>query len=189
VNFYEREAPQPCAAGNAAQRPRTPLFYEYARNFSAQQPAASRNSSNAVQVVQLRAGDVLYVPPYWSVHTEAASLSVLLDVLSLSQEQLLLTPAFYMEMPFVQELTQSKEQRIVSAQVFLVHVLSRVHGVFSVQKYAQALYRSRYSALFPENGLFLRKRRQFQCLRDQPALYNSIVDRYKPPDYLRDLHV
>lgn len=127
-----------------------------------------------VQTVTLRAGEVLYVPPYWMVHSEAHSLSAVLDVLSVSLEQRLLLPAWYSELPFAQAALLSSEERIVSAQVFLVHVLSRVHGVASVLKFARALYQSRFAALYPEEGLFM-QRSAFQCLRDQPSLYNSIV--------------
>lgn len=64
----------------------------------------------------LRAGEVLYVPPYWTVRSEApSSLSVTLDVLSVSHEQLLLTPVFLQALPF--DKGQTRDERIVSAQV------------------------------------------------------------------------
>jgi hypothetical protein len=147
-----------------------PLFVEYARQLG------NVIIRDPVRTVELQTGDVLYVPPYWSVHSEAVSFSVLLDVLSVSLEQQTLAPAYYLQLPFASALTQSKEQRLVAAQVYLVHVLSRVHGVTSVAKVAQALYRSRYAALYPENGLFLRKSK-FQCLQDQPELYDDLVSR------------
>jgi hypothetical protein len=62
--------------------------------------------------------------------------------------------------------------------VFLVHVLSRVHGVSSVRNYAQALYFARFAALFPDEGLFLRQQGAlFQCVRDQHEVYTSIISR------------
>ncbi len=64
----------------------------------------------------LQAGEVLYIPPYWTVHSEAPnSLSVILDVLSVSHEQILLTPAFLHPLPF--DKGQTRDERIVSAQV------------------------------------------------------------------------
>ncbi len=127
-----------------------------------------------VQKVVLAPGEVLYIPPYWFVHSEALTLSVSLDVLSVSQEQLLLLPAEHMGLPFKEADVATKEQRIVSAQVFLVHVLSRIKGFKSVRKYAESLYVNRYAALYPESGLFI-QRSNFQCLRDNTKLYNHIV--------------
>lgn len=150
--------------GNAARK-HSPLFPA---------PLAENTPPVAMQKVVLNPGEVLYVPPYWLVHTEAATLSLSVDVLSVSKEQLLLMPADHMGLPFKEEQVATKEQRIVSAQVFLVHVLSRVQGFTSVLKYARSLYQSRYAALYPEDGLYLQKSR-FQCLRDQTKKYNAII--------------
>jgi hypothetical protein len=171
VNVYSEGAgivSNNCPGHTARQS--APLFAEYARQLG------NATLRDTVRTVELQSGDVLYVPPYWSVHSEAVSSSVLLDVLSVSLEQQTLAPAYYLQLPFAPALTQSKEQRVVAARVYLVHVLSRVHGVTSVAKVAQALYRSRYAALYPENGLFLRKSK-FQCLRDQPELYDGLVSK------------
>ena len=80
----------------------------------------------------LRTGEVLYIPPYWMAHSEVVhnvpvfnastfripvSVSLSLDVLSVSQEQLLLMPAFHMALPFSNQNLKSKEEKIVSAQV------------------------------------------------------------------------
>lgn len=135
------------------------------------------SSVSKAQEAVLQAGQLLYVPPYWTVHSEAQTFSVLLDVLSVSQEQQLLSPAFHMALPFDAEQVETREQRIVAAQVFLVHVLSRVVGMTSVRKFALSLYHSRFSVLFPEEGLFLQKRAGFQCLRDQPEMYDNLVHR------------
>lgn len=129
-----------------------------------------------VQSVHLQAGEVLYIPPYWMVHSESHSISVILDVLSVSLEQRLILPAWYTELPFDPQALHTTEQRIVSAQVFLVHVLSRVQGVSSVLKFANALYQSRFAALYPEDGLFM-QRSTFQCLRDQGRVYNENVSK------------
>ena len=75
-------------------------------------------------------------------------------------------------------------------------MLSRIKGLESVRRYAHALYASRYAALFPADGLFLQQHsggsgggggesgggesggnKGFQCLRDQPDVYDGIVDK------------
>ena len=119
---------------------------------------------------------MLYIPPYWLVHSEALTLSASLDVHSVSSEQLLLLPLNHMQLPFQTKHASTKSERVVSAQVFIVHVLSRIRGFKSVLKYAQSLYQTRYSALYPEEGLFL-QRSEFSCLRDDPTLYNKIVNK------------
>lgn len=70
-----------------------------------------------IQSVLLHPGEVLYIPPYWLVYTEAVSLSLSVDVLSFSKEQDALLPAFHMSLPFKREHIQTKAQRIVSSQV------------------------------------------------------------------------
>lgn len=77
-----------------------------------------------MQSVLLHPGEVLYIPPYWLVYTEAVSLSLSVDVLSISREQDLLLPAFHMSLPFKKELIQTKAQRIVSSQVILYIILT-----------------------------------------------------------------
>ena len=163
--MYEEGGIDTSGCPDSAARKQSPLFSA---------PSAQPTPPVGIQEVTLNPGEVLYVPPYWLVHTEARTLSLSLDVLSVSKEQLLLLPADHMGLPFRGEEVASKEQRIVSAQVFLVHVLSRVQGFTSVLKYARSLYHSRYAALYPEDGLYL-QRSKFQCLRDQTKKYNSII--------------
>ena len=153
-----------------------------------------RYKSAARYVITLQPGQSLYIPPYWSVHQEAERLSVTLDVLSASQEQLWLTTAYQMPLPFGK--VQTKEERIVSSQVrtisivthtemtlsvlpqvYLVHVLSRITELTTIKKYASTLYKSRYSVLYPEKSLFVLKN-TFQCYKDQPDLHGSILDKY-----------
>ena len=83
-------------------------------------PTSTTSSSIATKVmsVSLSPGEVLYIPPYWLVHTQAPQLSLSIDVLSASQEQRLLLPAFHMALPFDNAAVQTPEQRIVSAQVY-----------------------------------------------------------------------
>ena len=69
--------------------------------------------------VSLQLGEVLYVPPFWVVHSEAlGQLSVSLDVLSASHEQMLLTKAHLLPLPFAQN--QTADERVVAAQVGVV---------------------------------------------------------------------
>lgn len=70
--------------------------------------------------ILLHPGEVLYIPPYWIIHSEAITLSVIIDVLSLSKEQDLLMPAYHMSLPFHLINIETKEARIVSAQVSLL---------------------------------------------------------------------
>eukprot|EP00598_Pedospumella_elongata_P000332 CAMPEP_0184973120 /NCGR_PEP_ID=MMETSP1098-20130426/5014_1 /TAXON_ID=89044 /ORGANISM="Spumella elongata, Strain CCAP 955/1" /LENGTH=515 /DNA_ID=CAMNT_0027495551 /DNA_START=241 /DNA_END=1788 /DNA_ORIENTATION=- len=174
INLYEEggQDPSVCPAGSSPNK-RSSLFQTSEKKDSPAPPPA------VVQKVVLEPGEVLYIPPYWFMHSEALALSVSLDVLSVSQEQLLLLPAEHMGLPFQEADVATKEQRFVSAQVFLVHVLSRIKGFKSVRKYAESLYDSRYAALYPESGLFI-QRSNFQCLRDNTKLYNRIVRKLLP---------
>lgn len=70
--------------------------------------------------ISLHPGEVLYIPPYWIIHSEAITLSIIIDVLSLSKEQDLLMPAYHMSLPFHSMNIKTKEARIVSAQVCLL---------------------------------------------------------------------
>lgn len=122
----------------------------------------------------LRPGDVLYVPPYWMVRSQVTqSLSVALDVLSASHQQLLLAQADQLPFPFLQS-NQTREERAVSAQVFLAHLLSRVREVASIRKYATVLYASRFAALFPRQDRRVRES-AFTCLKDDPARHSAVV--------------
>jgi hypothetical protein len=74
-----------------------------------------KGGSGGVVKVTLRQGDVLYVPPYWGVHSEAShtnraagagwrdgAFSVVLDVPSVSMEQLALLEAWHMRLPMLE---------------------------------------------------------------------------------------
>ena len=90
--------------------------------------------------VELRAGQVLYVPPFWLLHTEATTLSLTLDVRSPSKEQMLLMPALYARPPFpppaagtreqgTKAATLSGKERVLAAQVRHVHrSLAQLYG-------------------------------------------------------------
>lgn len=122
----------------------------------------------------LRPGDVLYVPPFWMVSSQATQvLSVALDVLSASHQQLLLAQADQLPLAFL-ETNQTQDERVVSAQVFLAHLLSRVQDVSSIRKYASVLYASRFAALFPRQGPRMQKS-SFACLKNDPARHSAVV--------------
>lgn len=59
---------------------------------------------------------VLYIPPYWMARTETDVGAMGLDVLSPSQEQLILLEASVQMVP-LQQYSETKEERIISAQV------------------------------------------------------------------------
>ena len=72
-------------------------------------------------------------------------------------------------------MADTPDERIIGAQVYLMHFLSRVHGLKSPRKYAQNHYQSRYAALYPENGLYMRKNDNFKCFSDQVAFQESVI--------------
>jgi hypothetical protein len=77
----------------------------------------------------LKKGQVLYIPPFWTVRTEARTLSVFLDVLSPSDSQIALAEAHFTALPFSDVST--KEKKIISSQVsdecIKANVMSAIH--------------------------------------------------------------
>ena len=63
-----------------------------------------------------------------------------------------------------------------AAQVFLVHVLSRVRGLVSVRAFSSALYKSRYALLYPKQGLFLQKS-TFQCFKEADDTHSRALEK------------
>jgi hypothetical protein len=59
---------------------------------------------------------VLYIPPYWMVRTETDVGAMGVDILSPSQEQLLLLEASVQLVP-LHRYEESRESRIIAAQV------------------------------------------------------------------------
>jgi hypothetical protein len=142
---------------------------------------------NAEQLsVTLDAGSMIYIPPFWHVHTEDISyngVSFGVDVLSVSAVQSLLLEAHSTSLPLRgEELDlEKKEHRVIASMVYIVHVLSRVNGIESPRKFAQSLYQARFSQLYPENSLFFMQHRDFVCYQDQQELLQSILDRLDVP--------
>lgn len=127
-------------------------------------------------VVELSPGEVLYIPPFWLMRTETINLSLSIDVKSLSREQVLLSEA--QALGVVLGNVTSSEEKIIAAQVYAVHFLSRVQDLRSPSKFAQRHYQSRYSLLFPENGLFMSKiRKTHHCFEDTPSLHSSVLSK------------
>lgn len=88
--------------------------------------------------ILLHPGEVLYIPPYWIIHSEAITLSFIIDVLSLSKEQDLLMPAYHMSLPFHFINIETKEARIVSAQVSLLTYLLYFF-ILKIRKYISVI--------------------------------------------------
>lgn len=108
------------------------------------------------------------------IHTEAQNATIFLDIHSPSMEQVKLLEALSMRLPFPGSLTN--DEKIVYAQVYLVHVLSRIHGLSSIRAYANKLFQARYSVLFPENSLYMQQQ-TFQCFADQEEFHAATVDK------------
>jgi hypothetical protein len=144
--------------------------------------------------VELSSGESLYIPPYWMVRVENIELSMFLDVRSLSQEQVLLSEA--QSLGIILGNVSSPEDRLVAAQVrlpslpleptlttvfqiYAVHFLSRIHDLKSPEKFARSHYLSRYSRLYPSDGLFMTKlRKTFHCHSDNQTLHDSVFHKF-----------
>ena len=85
-------------------------------------------------------------------------------------------------------MAENPEERIIGAQVYLMHFLSRVEGLKSPKKYAENHYKSRYSALYPKNGLFMRKNENFKCYKDQEEYQESVIKKYVASYFLDTQH-
>ena len=194
--------------------------------------AGTVRGDGSVFQTTLAPGETLLIPAYWYVHSEATGgLSAVLDVPSASLPQLVLNEAFFMALPLGPSpspnpspnpgaaaaegkaagaaeqhagagAAPSRDERIVAAQVFLVHVLSRVvrgprprspsapptlqtqqtELLFpSPRAFAAAVY-ERYALLYPKDSLALRQQRQaFQCLKDSPTRYDAALASFVLP--------
>lgn len=129
-------------------------------------------TSNVFKVI-VTEGQVLYIPPYWSVRAEYADLSVVLDVLSPSHKQMSALEAFSITLPFKKtELdalmsrpgSDAVTVRVQLAQIYLVQFLSRVAGLPSPKALAKALYAQRFQQLFPLDSAFMMEgKNELQC--------------------------
>lgn len=66
----------------------------------------------------LEPGDVLFIPPGWSAYHSALNLSLTLDVMSPSNEQVRLLEALSTKFPFPANITQDK--KVIYAQVSIL---------------------------------------------------------------------
>lgn len=149
---------------------------------------------NGCHVVTVKRGTVVYIPPYWHVHSEGLQgISVTADVSSPSIEQLALSEALFMQLPFGEtgSAALSTAQRHLLAQIYLVHIIARVHSrddggtptrprpLFrSPREFALQLYESRYALLYPKGGLWATTPASLYCqladdLLGQPASASS----------------
>lgn len=169
-------------------------FYDFNKNEDTFR-AFTTNNINVTKVT-LNAGEVLYIPPYYFTHMESVTTSdpsssssavvMGLDVLSPSIEQLILLEAFSMNIPFKQ-LTNSLEERVIGAQIFLVHLLSHFPFVKSPKQTARSLYRSRFESLYPRSSLFL-QRKSFDCFKDRQAeIGEKVLDKLNKPFLLKTI--
>lgn len=60
--------------------------------------------------------------------------------------------------------------------MYLVHVLSRIHGVTSTKAVAQQLYKRRYAKLFPPDSLFFQKT-TLECPYENNTLIQGVLER------------
>ncbi|KAJ1443436.1 hypothetical protein B484DRAFT_441579 [Ochromonadaceae sp. CCMP2298] len=152
--------------------------------------ASSTGALQGLRVVEVGPGQTLYIPPFWLLQAEARSLTVALAVQSVSREQRLLAPAFHMGLPFDAQLTLTPQQKLVSAQVFLVHLLSRVRGVRSVRQHARQQL-ARFDTLYPQGSPLLLKLKgdgegAFHCLRgEQHAEEHTAIVRGLSPQRVK----
>eukprot|EP00968_Pinguiococcus_pyrenoidosus_P015018 scaffold1376_cov257-Pinguiococcus_pyrenoidosus.AAC.31 len=107
-------------------------------------------------VATVEPGDVLYMPPYWFHYVESLELSLSLSVVSPSEEELILSEAYWRDLPFGN--LEGPQERVLAARLYLLEFLSRVGGVKSPKWFADRLYHQRYAALYPETSLFMQER-------------------------------
>ncbi len=108
------------------------------------------------------------------MYQAALSLSLSMDIFSPSVEQVRLLEALSTKLPLPTDA--SKSQQVVYAQVFIAHVLSRIEGITSIHNFAQRLYKSRYSLLYPENSLLMQNNK-FDCFADRPEFHEEVIRR------------
>lgn len=78
-------------------------------------------SDLGLQSVTITAGEVLYVPPGYMVHTESTitNISISLEILSPSKEQILLLESLMIPLPF-SIVNKTMEEKIISTQVLVI---------------------------------------------------------------------
>ncbi len=161
-----------------------------------------RNISSAYHVT-LEKGQALIVPPGYFVYTEAKTLSMSLDILSPSKEQVSFYEILSVAIPCLlerskifippdeeedpkrrkqrQSSTESKHlyhnESIICTQVYLVHVLSRINGIQNIQTYANNYYYSKYELLYSKQSLYMNNKyaNQFHCYGNEPIFHKEIV--------------
>eukprot|EP01039_Chlorochromonas_danica_P004927 gene4927-5409_t len=158
-----------------------------------------RLSKVDAMVSDVESGQVLYIPPGWMVLSEAQeTLSITLDILSVSKVQMYQLEALALPLPFSTTTTTEfvsshhsesiAASRIIRTQVFLVHVLSRIHGIKTIKQYGRKLYTTRYQSLLPENSLEIRQS-NFTCYKHgsdkDDDLYRREIEMIEKEDRLQ----
>ena len=175
----------------------------HAANMQSQLDFYEGNFSSSLlstaQTVVLQPAQILHIPPYWLTLTETQQqqISLVLDIQSASAEQLILEEAAQRALPFPASFVvvdgknnnNDKARRVVAAQVFLIHILSRLviasrtsitmQAMATPKLFSRWLYTTRYQFLYPENSLVMMKNK-FVCYRDDPSLHSSIVEELDP---------
>lgn len=107
-------------------------------------------------------GEVLYMPPFWFHRVESLSTSLSLSVISPSEEELVLSEAYWKDLPLGD--LQGDAERAVGARLYLEEFLSRLEGAKSPKWFAERLYEHRYAALYPEDSAYYRQNvHRFDC--------------------------
>jgi len=132
----------------------------------------------AARVVDLHAGDVLYIPPYWSHRVEAHTLCLSLSITSPSLVETIAADAYWHPVPFG-NFQNSTATRVTAIIKYFDIIFSAANT--STLAVATNLYYSRYRNLFPEERLETQHAvARDICATDAAAVqtFNSMVDKF-----------
>lgn len=141
-------------------------------------------SKDLLDFVELNPGETLFIPPGYAVLAEATTLSVTIDVLSPSREQILFMEALLTPLPLTRYADQnnksplplSQDEKNIYTQVYLAHLISRIDGITSIGRYIRKLYKSRYSLQYPLDSLTMHSlANTFDCYKNLPEFHEKIV--------------
>ncbi len=110
---------------------------------------------NATQLkgyeVELKAGEMLYIPPYWWHYIRAGGddVAISLSVVSPSWEEAHLSRTEWTPLPIGS--IDTHVEKVVSAQAILVHIISRVKTLGTPKLFSDFLYEDRWRAMYPEH--------------------------------------
>ena len=110
---------------------------------------SSDSSHSLTFQIDVAAGQTLYIPPYWYHHVETLSPSLGVSVNSPTREEAILQQAYWHTVPLGGFRTAPL--RMSAAKYFLDLLVRNVCNI-SVQQFAEGLYLSRFSILFPHES-------------------------------------